>query len=105
MHYLTRELYLGWEGLFVGRKRKDTWKVAPLHLFWTIWKERNKSAFYNCESLDQTFKNSFVYLFQNQVTLLDCKLRMVLFQYVDFVDWLGALHMVQLLVFVYSCYF
>ena len=33
------------EVYFVGKKRKDVWRVEPLCLFWTIWKARNKIAF------------------------------------------------------------
>ena len=63
MNSLVRGLLLSWGGSFVGRKRKKDWKVAALCIFWTIWRERNRRAFENCESLDQTFKRSLLNLF------------------------------------------
>ena len=69
MHPSVRGLLLSWGGSFLGRKRKKAKKVAPLYLFWTIWRERNKRAFENCESLDHSFKSSFLYLFWDWVRL------------------------------------
>ena len=45
------------------KKRKKTWKVVMLCVFWTTWRERNRRVFDNCESIDQTIKNSFLNLF------------------------------------------
>ena len=28
--------------MFVGKKRVKVWRAAPLCLFWTVWKERNR---------------------------------------------------------------
>ena len=58
-----REVFLSWHGSFVGKKRKKAWKAAPLCMFWVLWRERNRRAFNNFESMDQTIKNSFLYLF------------------------------------------
>ena len=69
---------------FPIKKKK---KVAPLCLFWTIWRERNKNAFENRESLDQTFKSSFFYLFWNWARLYSGNGSMSL---LDFVDRLGS---------------
>ena len=55
-----RETFIGWHGSFVGKKRKKAWMIAPLCLFWTVWKERNKIVFDNEELLIQRMKNSFV---------------------------------------------
>ncbi|RVW43830.1 Triphosphate tunel metalloenzyme 3 [Vitis vinifera] len=41
----VKEMLLGWNGTFVGKKRKVVWKASPLCLFWTVWKTRNKVAF------------------------------------------------------------
>nr|CAN66379.1 hypothetical protein VITISV_003573 [Vitis vinifera] len=41
----VKEMLLGWNGSFVGKKRKGVWKASPLCLFWTVWKTRNKVAF------------------------------------------------------------
>ena len=43
----VKETLLGWNGSFVGKKHQKAWKAAPLCLFWTVWKERNKIAFEN----------------------------------------------------------
>ena len=29
----------------MGKKRKKVWRAAPLCLFWTVWRERNRVAF------------------------------------------------------------
>ena len=36
---------LGWDGSFVGKKRKEVWRAGPLCIFWTVWKARNKITF------------------------------------------------------------
>ena len=87
MNSSVRGLLLSGGGSFVGRKSKKAWKVAPLCLFWTIWRERNKRAFENCKSLDQTFKSSFLYLFWDWARLYIGNGSMSL---LDFVDWLGS---------------
>ncbi|RVW27814.1 putative mitochondrial protein [Vitis vinifera] len=38
----VKEILLGWYGVFVGKKRVKVWGAAPLCLFWTVWKERNR---------------------------------------------------------------
>ena len=75
MHSLMRGMLLSWSHSFVGKKRKMTWKVAPLCLFWFIWKERNRRTFENCKSLDQRIKIFFRIIFGIG---LDCTLGMVL---------------------------
>ena len=42
---LIREPLLNWNGLFVAKKRKKVWRVAPLHIFWTVWKAKNRMTF------------------------------------------------------------
>ena len=51
---------LGCHGSFVGKRRKKVWRVTPLCIFWTIWKERNHRVFDNEERLDLYLKNSFL---------------------------------------------
>ncbi|RVW75334.1 Isoamylase 1, chloroplastic [Vitis vinifera] len=34
----VRETLLGWDGSFVGKKRREVWRVGPLCIFWTVWK-------------------------------------------------------------------
>ena len=36
------------------------WKVAPLCIFWVVWKERNRIAFDNEKISMNRLKNSFV---------------------------------------------
>ena len=52
---------LSWNGVPVGKKRKKAWKVAPLCIFWSIWREGNRRAFENRECLDQTFKRFYFF--------------------------------------------
>ena len=72
---------------FVGRKHKKAWRAAPLYIFWTIWKERNRRVFEEEEKLDQCLKSSFlsslaiwiqVYIDGTPLSLM------------DIVDWLGS---------------
>ena len=58
----VKEMFLRWNGTFVGKKRKGVWKASPLCLFWTLWKTRNKVAFEEIELSIQRLKSSFVYL-------------------------------------------
>ena len=59
MHSSMKGVLLSWNGVSVGKKRKKVWKVAPLCIFWSIWREWNRRAFEDMECLDQTFKSSF----------------------------------------------
>ena len=52
MHSSVKRNLLGWHGSFVGKKREKAWRVAPLCLMWTIWKERNRRAFDDIERND-----------------------------------------------------
>ena len=65
MHSSVRRNLLGWHGSFVGKKREKAWRVAPLCLLWTIWKERNRRAFDDVERNDQEIKSIFLYTFVN----------------------------------------
>ena len=60
MQPTVREILLGWHGSFVGRKRKKIWRAAPLCLFWTIWKKRNRRSFENVEFSIQRLKYLFL---------------------------------------------
>ena len=44
-------------------------KVSLLCAFWTIWREKNRRNFKNCENQDQTIKSSFLNLFWEWVRL------------------------------------
>ena len=57
---IVRQSLLAWQGAKVGRKRKRVWMAAPLCLFWTLWKERNKAAFENETPSVHRLKSTFV---------------------------------------------
>ena len=60
MHSSVRGVLLSWNSCSICKKRKKAWKVAPLCIFWSIWKEK---SFEDKESSNQTIKSSFfVYL-------------------------------------------
>ena len=44
----------------MGKTRKKAWQMAPLCIFWSIWKERNLLAFGNEELSLRRLKYSFV---------------------------------------------
>ena len=56
----VKEILLGWHGQFVGNKWVKVWRAAPLCLFWTIWRERNRVDFENEDLSIQRMKYSFV---------------------------------------------
>ena len=51
---------LAWQGAAVGKKRKRIWLAAPLCLFWTLWRARNRLVFENEGTTDQKIKANFV---------------------------------------------
>ena len=78
---------LGWDGSFVGKKRKGVWRASPLCLFWTVWKARNKVVFKEEELSIQRLKNSFVYFLWSETKLFIKDGPSTL---VDFIDWVGT---------------
>ena len=58
----VRETLLSWNGFFLGKKHK-AWRAAPLHIFWTVWKVRNRLAFKDDSLLIQKLKHSFILTF------------------------------------------
>ena len=83
----VRETLLSWNGFFLGKNRKKAWRAAPLHIFWMVWKERNRLAFKD-ESLSiQRLKRSFILTFWAEAKLFidDCPLTIT-----NFIDWLGS---------------
>ena len=82
-----KETILGWNGTFVGKKRKKAWNAAPLCLFWTLWKKRNRRIFEDTELADQAILRSFLYMFSDWVRIhVDCTSWSVFY----FIDWLGC---------------
>ena len=57
----VKEALLSWKDSFVGKNRRKTWKSVPLHIFWTVWKERNRIAFGDGTVDVKKLKHSFVY--------------------------------------------
>ena len=43
---MVRETLLSWHDYFVGKRHKKAWMIAPLCILWTIFRERNKIAFF-----------------------------------------------------------
>ena len=87
MHSSVREVLLSWNGVPIGKKRQKAWKVAPLCIFWSIWRERNRRAFEDKECLDQSFKSSFLYLFCDWVRVY---MGDSITSLIEFVDWLSS---------------
>ena len=56
----VRETLLGWNGLFVGKRRKIVWRAGPLCIFWTVWKTTNRIAFDDEVLSIQRLKTSFL---------------------------------------------
>ena len=83
----VRETLLSWHGSFVSKKRKKVWRAAPLHIFWTVWKTRNRLAFKDDELSIQRLKYSFLLSLWSEAKLfiVECPLTMV-----NFIDWLGS---------------
>ncbi|RVW31827.1 putative ribonuclease H protein [Vitis vinifera] len=85
--FSVRETLLTWNGYFLGKNRKKVWRAAPLHIFWTVWKERNRLAFKD-ESLSiQRLKHSFILTLWAEAKLFidDCPLTIA-----NFIYWLGS---------------
>ena len=83
----VKEPLLGWFGSFVGKKCKKAWMLAPLCLFWVVWKERNRIAFINEEFLVHRLKYSFVCSLWSWTKLY---IDVVPLSLIDCFDWLGS---------------
>ena len=82
-----KKTLLGWHGAFMGKVRKKAWQMAPLCLFWTVWKERNIWVFSNEEFSLQRLKNSFVCNLRSWVRV---SMDLSPSSLVSFIDWLGS---------------
>ena len=71
----------------MGKRRKRAWQMAPLCIFWSVWKEKNRLAFGNEDLSLQRLKNSFVYNLWSWVrgSLVESHSSLV-----SFVDWIGS---------------
>ena len=80
-------MLLSWQGVPVGKKRKNIWNVAPVCLFWTIWHSRNMLVSENRATSDQRTK----YLFLSKLwTLVNTHCVEKTYSLVDFLTWLGC---------------
>ena len=63
------------------------WRVDPLHIFWTVWKARNRLAFKDDSLSIQRLKHYFILTFWAETKLFidDCPLTIA-----NFIDWLGS---------------
>ena len=61
--FTVRDTLLSWYASFKDKKHSKVWRAAPLCLFWTVWKEKNKIVFDNEILSIQRLKNSFVISF------------------------------------------
>ncbi|WJZ92487.1 hypothetical protein VitviT2T_011477 [Vitis vinifera] len=82
----VKETLLGWHGAFVGKIRKKAWQMAPLCIFWSVWKERNSLAFGNEVLSIQRLKHSFVCNLWSWVRMF---IVLSLRSLVSFIEWLG----------------
>ena len=83
----VKETLLGWHEAFVGKTRKKAWQMAPLCIFWLVWKERNLLAFGNEVLSLQKLKHSFVCNLWSWVRVF---IVLSLFSLVSFFEWLGS---------------
>ena len=73
----------------VRKKSKKAWKTALLCFFWTIWRERNRRTFEKLEQVDQTLKQSFMYIFFLVWVIVYRGYRAL--SMMDFVEWLSSI--------------
>ena len=83
----VRETLLGWNGSFVGKKRKVVWQAGPLCLFRSVRKARNRIVFEDSVLSIQRLKASFMYLLwpKTKLFIKDGPLTLI-----DFIDWVGT---------------
>ena len=81
-----RQTLLDWHGSFVDKKHKKVWKAVPLHIFWVVWKARNRMAIDNDMLLIQRLRSYFVFFLwpKTKLSIDDYQLNLV-----SFVDWLS----------------
>ena len=84
----VRETLLSWQTSSVGKKHRKVWKAAPLHIFWTVWKARNRLAFKDDVISIQRLKYSFLCSLWSEAKLFIVECPQTL---VNFIDWVGSL--------------
>ena len=56
----VKETLLSWQGLFVGKRGKKAWMAAPLCIFRTLWRERNRFVFEGVDISINRMKSTFL---------------------------------------------
>ena len=84
----VRETLLSWQTSSVGKKHRKVWRAAPLHIFWTVWKARNRLAFKDDDISIQWLKYSFLCSLWSEAKLFIVECPQTL---VNFIDWVGSL--------------
>ncbi|KAL6320158.1 hypothetical protein AAG906_004667 [Vitis piasezkii] len=84
----VRETLLSWQTSSVGKKHRKVWRAAPLHIFWTVWKARNRLAFKDDVISIQRLKYSFLCSLWSEAKLFIVECPQTL---VNFIDWVGSL--------------
>ena len=85
---LVRETLLSWQTSSVGKKHRKVWRAAPLHIFWTVWKARNRLAFKDDVISIQRLKYSFLCSLWSEAKLFIVECPQTL---VNFIDWVRSL--------------
>ena len=85
--FTVRDTLLDWFASFKDKKHRKVWRAAPLCLFWTVWKERNRIVFDNEVLLIQRLKNSFAC---NLLSWAKSCIVVGPLSLINFVDWLGS---------------
>ena len=57
---LVRNLLLQWKVKGLPKKIRAVWRLAPICLFWCVWKERNRRTFKDEDLSDQGLKDLFL---------------------------------------------
>ena len=58
----VKMMLLGWNGSFVGKKRKEVWRAGPLCIFWTVLEGKKQNCIWRwCAVHSNTWE--FFYLF------------------------------------------
>ena len=85
--FTVGDTLLGWHITFKDKKHRKVWQAAPLCLFWTVWKERNRIVFDNEVLVVQRLKNSFIC---NLFSWAKSSIVVGPLTLFNFVDWLGS---------------
>ena len=75
-----RSLLLQWKVKgFQKKKKRAVWRLAPICLFWCIWKKRNQRTFKDEKLSDQRLKDLFIQtLFEQSRDSLELELLSIL---------------------------